>query len=418
MSDAQHNIYQHVKGFLNDAMDHLGIEGEMQTLMTCPYREVQFEIPIRRCDGGFKVFRGFRVQHNQSRGPFKGGLRYHPEVDLDHFRALASAMTWKCALVDIPFGGGKGGIDCDPRKLTREELEALTKAFVDRLGPLIGPDQDIPAPDMGTGPREMAWIVDAYAKHNGFEPGVVTGKPLALGGSPGRTAATGRGAMLTAVWGCDAAGIDIKGATVAIQGMGNVGRWAAELLEQKGAKVVAVSDSKGGLHNPEGLHLGPIIAAKEDKSANRHVGDVDVEAKRIDNAELLALDVDVLIPSALGGVITSDNVADIKAKLIVEAANLPTTYEAAQELEKRGVRIVPDILANAGGVTVSYYEWVQNRQRYRWDEERVNREMETALRGAWETMRKRSEHDKISHRLASYVIAVERVKEAIELRGF
>ncbi len=414
----KHTDNENMQGFLDDALDHLQIEGEMRTLMICPYREVQFEIPIRRCDGTLKVFRGFRVQHNHSRGPFKGGLRYHPQVDLEHVRALASTMTWKCALVDVPFGGGKGGIDCDPRSLTAGELELLTKSLTDRLGPLIGPDHDIPAPDMGTGPREMAWIVDAYAKHNGFEPAVVTGKPLALGGSPGRTAATGRGAMLNTVWACDARGIDIKGATVAIQGMGNVGQWAAELLEQKGAKIVAVSDSRGGVFNAAGLHLAPIIAAKADTSANRRVQDVDIEGERIDNDALLALDVDVLIPSALGGVITSDNVGQIKAKVIVEGANLPTTYDAAAKLEERGVHIVPDILANAGGVTVSYFEWVQNRQRYRWDEARVNKELEATLRQAWEAMQKRAEHDKINHRLASYVIAVERVKQAIELRGF
>jgi glutamate dehydrogenase (NAD(P)+) len=408
-----------IETFLGKALDRLAVEDEMRQLLRAPYRETQFELPLRCDDGSLKLFYGYRVQYDHSRGPFKGGLRYHPDLDLDHFVALASLMTWKTALADLPFGGGKGGINCDPAQLSANELETLTKRYVERIATLIGPDHDIPAPDMGTGQREMAWILESYSKRYGFEPAVVTGKPLALGGSHGRLAATGRGIALVASWAAEAQGRDIEGARVAIQGFGNVGSHAGRFLAGMGARVVAVSDAGGGLCNRQGLDIETLFKAFQgDDPPGSVTAACGRDAERIENADLLELEVDLLIPAAVGGVVNAENVDRVRAGLIVEGANQPLTADAAESLEERGIPVIPDILANAGGVIVSYLEWVQNRQRYQWPEKRIEKDLRNRLQSAWRDVKARAEGEGVSYRLAAYLIAVERIIRAIELRGF
>lgn len=405
--------------FLDQAFDLLSVPTEMRQLLRSPYREVRFELPLQRQDGSFKLFYGYRVQHNQSRGPFKGGLRYHPNVDLEHFVALAEIMTWKTSLLDLPFGGAKGGINCNAAELSVEELEILTKRYVQRLSMLIGPDRDIPAPDLGTGPREMAWILDAYAHQAGFNPGVVTGKPVELGGSPGRLEATGYGVAQIAAMASAAQGIDIDGATVAIQGVGNVGTHAARTFTKLGAKVVALSDSRCGIHNAAGIDVEETLdQIVEVKKQHKSLQDLEDDFEKITNGELLELNVDLLVPAAIGGVIDEQNAGRIRAKMIVEGANMPVTCSADSLLREKGVVVIPDILANAGGVTASYLEWVQNRQRYQWSKSTVFENLKNRLQQAWETVVERCAADDLNYREAAYVIAVERIIKAIELRGF
>jgi len=403
--------------FLQEALSRLRTSSEMVHLLRGPYREAKLELPLRRDDGELDIYHGYRVQHDQARGPFKGGLRYHPSADLSHFRGLASVMTWKTAVVDVPFGGAKGGIDCDVHELSKRELEALTKSYVEKLADILGPNRDIPAPDMGTGPREMAWIVDAYSRRYGHEPGVVTGKPIQLGGSPGRVEATGRGVSLVTGWAMEAEGMELQGASVAIQGFGNVGSHAAKYLSERGARVVAVSDARGGIFRGDGLDVERLFHVSRSTEEYTPVRGIGVEHEEISNAELLTLDVDVLIPAAIGGVVTGENADEVSASLVVEGANLPITCEAADVLSRRGIPVIPDILANAGGVTVSYLEWVQNRERYRWTEERVNRELRDFLRRAWRRVRQIAVEESVGYRLAAYLLAAERVKEATVLRG-
>lgn len=414
MSDATETS---MSDYLDRAFAALEIGADERTLLESPHLEVMVELPLRLHDGSLRVFHGYRVQHDRSRGPFKGGLRYHPKVTVEHFRALAQAMTWKTALADLPFGGAKGGIDCDPKELSETELEILTKRFTARLGSLIGPDTDIPAPDMGTGPREMAWIYDAYSHLHGDSPGVVTGKPVELGGSPGRVAATGRGVVLTAGWAAAEQGFELAGATVAVQGFGNVGSHAAAFFHEQGAKVVAVSGAKGGLFAGDGLDVPRLMAQLADGLPEGGVPELDIPAERIGSADPLTLPVDIVVPAAIEGVLTAANAGDVKARLVVEGANLPTTREAADVLAERGIPMVPDILANAGGVTVSYLETVQNRYRYRWPLERVWREQEEILRRAWEAVRDRAAADEVTYRTAAWILAVERVHQATVLRG-
>lgn len=404
--------------FLDRAFHHLQVEPELGQLLRACYREVLFELPLKRDDGSLTLFYGYRVQHNQSRGPFKGGLRYHPDVDMDHFVALATLMTWKCALLDLPFGGAKGGVNCDPGELSERELEDLTKRLVERIAMVIGPDRDIPAPDMGTGPREMAWILDAYAHTNGFQPGVVTGKPLELGGAAGRIEATGRGVARIAVLAADAAGMDLEQITVAIQGAGNVGSHAARFLSERGARIVALSDASGGRFAEQGLRIDTLLAQLEGSQRPSSLKDLNCGGESISNRELLELEVDILIPAAIGHVITADNANDIRAELIVEAANMPIDCAGDAILRERGKTVVPDLLANAGGVIVSYLEWVQNRQRYPWTEQQVNDELEQRLTQAWQNVSQRAREEAVDLRLAAYLIAVERVMQAVRLRGF
>lgn len=409
--------YTATNQFLSRAIDQLGLSQETGCLLAMPHREVSIELPLRRDNGQLDVYYGFRVQHNHARGPFKGGLRFHPQLDLVEARELASAMTWKTALAGIPFGGGKGGINCDPGDLSPSEKEQLTKRFIQRLGSLIGPDKDIPAPDMGTGPREMAWIYEAYARQEGNHWAVVTGKPPALQGCAGRIGATGRGVSIVTKKAAEYQGIDLNGATVAIQGFGKVGRVAASLLEEAGAKIVAISDSSKAIVDEDGIDIADISRKLRQDDAV-HLGDVEWEGESIEGDKLLELDCDILIPAAVGHVITEDNVNAISARLIVEAANLPTTFGADEALCRRGITVVPDILANAGGVIVSYLEWTQNHQRRRFAEEDVNRELDNIVQTSWDAVRERMEDGQIPIRDAAYQIAVERVYEAIELRGF
>lgn len=405
--------------FLEDAFELLDVSKAMRQLLRSPYREVSFELPLVRDDGSISLFRGYRVQHNQSRGPFKGGLRFHKDVDLGHFVALGEIMTWKTSLLNLPFGGAKGGIDCDPNELSAVELETLTKRYTQRLAMLIGPDHDIPAPDMGTGPREMAWILDSYTHHRGFTPDVVTGKPLELGGAAGRLEATGYGVAQITALAAEAEGIELDGATVAIQGIGNVASFVAQRLAEQGAKIVAVSDSRCGLHAEEGLDIALLLKQLRDsEKSKRKLAGLDHDYEQISNEKLLELPVDILIPAAIGGVINKENASRIGAKLIVEAANMPVTCAADAALRSREICIIPDIMANAGGVTVSYLEWVQNRQRYQWSREQTLEELEDRMMQAWREVRQRACEQQLSYRLAAYAIAVERIIAAINLRGF
>ena len=395
------------------AAQRLGTPDYLQVALKTPFREVTVELPLYRPDGTILTFRGFRVQHSNARGPMKGGLRYHPSVDLDEARALASLMTWKTAVVDIPFGGAKGGIDCDPATLALHEVEYLTRSFVERIHVLLGDNEDIPAPDVNTNPQVMAWIVDEYAKFRGYTPGIVTGKPLVLGGSEGRLAATGRGVALTTASAAEDIGLSLRGARVAVQGFGNVGSWAAHFLESLGARVVAVSDVRGGIFAGDGLDLGRV---RDAVAAEGSVIALD-GAEVITNEQLLTLDVDVLVPAALDGVVHAGNAADVRARLVVEGANAPTTPDADDILESRGVTVVPDILANAGGVTVSYFEWVQNTQRFRWSAERVDEELVRVMTRAYDDVRAVSREHGVPLRVAAFMLGIGRVAEAMRLRG-
>ncbi|HKQ49042.1 MAG TPA: Glu/Leu/Phe/Val dehydrogenase dimerization domain-containing protein [Phycisphaerae bacterium] len=394
------------------AADHMKLEPDIQMMLRTPYRELIVQIPVRMDDGHMEMFHGYRVQHNAVRGPYKGGLRFHPEVDLNEVRSLAALMTWKTALVDIPFGGAKGGVTCDPTKMSRRELQALTRGFTQKIDMCLGVYRDIAAPDVNTNPQVMAWIMDEYGKKHGYTPAIVTGKPVNLGGSLGREAATGRGTMIITREACKAFGIDLKNATIAIQGFGNVGSWTARLLHEQGAKIIAVSDVQGGIHNERGLDIRLVCEhLKATGSVKGFPG-----AKAVTNAELLTLKVDVLIPAALGGAIDHHNVNNVQARIIIEAANSPVTPRADEVLRQRDITIVPDILVNAGGVTVSYFEWVQNLQQIRWEESHVNAELEKKMMTAWTSVHRIHREQGLPMRVAAYVVALERVAEATRQR--
>jgi glutamate dehydrogenase (NAD(P)+) len=419
MSTTEHTPRECVKTFLDQALRELDIEPELAYLLETPHRTVEVELPLRLDNGELAVYSGFRVQHDNSRGPFKGGLRFHPQLDADHSQGLASLMTWKTALMNIPMGGAKGGINCDPSELSVAEVERLTKMFITRIEALIGPDRDIPAPDVATGGREMAWIYDAYTQIHGHHPDVVTGKPLELGGSHGRVEATGFGVAFSAERACGARDIDMDGARIAIQGFGKVGTYAAQFLSEKGAKIVAVSDVGGGLFNEDGLDVAALIEQTRDEDGStKSVTETSNLGKEISNEALLTLDVSVLIPAALGAAINSDNVHDISADIVVEAANLPVTCDADDVLKERGIAVIPDILANAGGVVVSYLEWVQNRQGRQWTEEIVREAQIEYLEAAWTTLESRMADNNINFRLAAYTVAAERVIKTKNLRGY
>jgi glutamate dehydrogenase (NAD(P)+) len=398
---------------LDRACLRLGLPDYLQVGLKTPFREVMVELPLAGENGEFHTYHGYRVQHNNARGPLKGGIRYHPEVDLDEVRALASLMTWKTAVVDLPYGGAKGGVDCDPATLSAGELERLTRTFVERIHAFIGTHEDIPAPDVNTNPQVMAWIVDEYAKFHGYNPGVVTGKPLEIGGSAGRSSATGRGVAVAAEHAAADMGISLRGATVAVQGYGNVGSWAAHFLEDLGARIVAVSDVHGGVFAGDGIDPA---TAGEAVSRDGSVRGLD-GVESISNDDLLALEVDILVPAALGGVIHHGNAGDVRARMIVEGANAPVTPAADLILEERGTLTVPDILANAGGVTVSYFEWVQNLQQFRWSAERVDRELVRIMGEAYSGVRSTAEEFGVSLRQAAFMLAIRRVAEAMRLRG-
>ena len=390
----------------------LDLPHHLQVALKTPFREVMVEIPLLE-DGRIQTFHGYRVQHNNARGPMKGGLRYHPDVDLDEARALASLMTWKTAVVDIPYGGAKGGIDVDPRSLDETQMERITRTFTERIHNFIGPNEDIPAPDVNTDGQVMAWIVDEYSKFAGFTPAVVTGKPLDVGGSPGRESATGRGVAFVTERAAADYGIELEGATVAIQGFGNVGSWTARFLDEMGARVIAVSDVEGGIRNDDGLDIDALV---ELTGGGDSVVAWD-DGQRISNDELLTLDVDVLVPAALGGVIDRWNARHVEADLVVEAANAPTTPAADALLEERGIPVVPDILANAGGVTVSYFEWVQNLQQFRWKGQRVDDELRSVMEEAYDAVRSMAREHGTSLRTAAFMVGIRRVASAVRVRG-
>jgi glutamate dehydrogenase (NAD(P)+) len=384
-----------------------------QYLCTCR-RELIVNLPVRHDDGNPKVYFGCRVQHNVARGPAKGGIRFHPSVTLDEVRALATWMTWKCAVVNIPYGGGKGGVAVDTKKLSKPELENVSRRYAAAIAPVIGPDVDVPAPDIGTDPQVMAWIMDAYSIINRQNtPAVVTGKPIALGGALGREAATGSGIMHVVVDAARHRALQLDGATVAVQGFGNAGQWSARLLARQGCRVVAVSDTSGGVYNERGIDVEAAIAQKNE--SNR-VADFKL-ADRITNEELLTLPVDILVPAAFENQITEDNADDIKAKIIAEAANGPTTPEADRILNNKGILIVPDILASAGGVVVSYFEWVQNRQGMSWTEDLTNHRLSEVMGRAFEEVAGVAARDNITMREAAMNLGVGRVVEASQLRG-
>ncbi len=399
--------------YFDQAARLLDLSDNVRTLLLTPEREVRVEVVIEMDSGRLGNFLGYRVQHDNSRGPFKGGLRYHPEVDDDESRALASLMTWKTAVVDIPFGGGKGGVNCDPSKLSKAELERLTRRFTEKIHDVIGPVKDIPAPDMGTDDQVMAWIMSEYSKYAGFHPAVVTGKPIELHGSIGRKEATGYGVAIVAREMLATRGRTVGGSTFAIQGFGNVGSFTARFLAKEGAKIVAVSDVHGGLRNPDGIDVEALLRYV---AVNRNI--VGFEgALPCSNEELLRADVDVLIPAALGGVFDKATAEAVRAKLIVEAANGPTWPEADEVFNARGIPVVPDILANAGGVIVSYFEWVQNLQHFRWPLEQIQGEQEKKQVDAFHDIHELAERKKISMRAAAFYRAIARVGRAHALAG-
>jgi len=396
------------------AADHLKLDAGLREVLRRPKRQMIVSIPTKMDDGSVRVFEGYRVQHNIARGPAKGGIRYHPNVSLDEVKALAAWMAWKTAVVNIPFGGGKGGVVCDPRKMSSAELERMTRRFVSEILPIIGPDRDIPAPDVYTDPQTMAWIMDTYSMTVGYSSmGVVTGKPVSLGGSEGRNEATARGCLFVAQEACRVKRMHLKGATVAIQGFGNAGGIAARLFHEQGAKIIAVSDSRGGIVNPRGLD--PIKAIRHKEKSGSVVALPGTS--RIRGEEVLELKCDILIPAALENVITSENAAAIEAKIIIEAANGPVTPMADDILARKGCFVVPDILANAGGVTVSYFEWVQDLQNFFWEEGEVNKKLETIMKRAFREVHETAQKYRVSMRVAAYILAVGRVAEATLVRG-
>jgi len=400
--------------FFHNSAERLRLEDHWREVLASSYRELGVQVPLRMDDGSMTVCRGYRVQHNGARGPYKGGIRYHPSADLDEVRALAALMTWKNALIDVPFGGAKGGVQCDPRRLSKTELERLTRRFTAMISYVIGVNRDIPAPDMGTNAQTMAWMMDAYGQKHGYTPGIVTGKPVELGGSPGREEATGRGVIMCTQEIAKKLDIPFEGASVVIQGFGNVGYWAAALAAEAGAKVCAVSDVVGGIYNANGLDVDAVFKHSQSEGGVQSYPEGDA----VSNEDLLGIECDILIPAAIQGVIHTGNAGDVKTRLLVEAANGPTTPAADEILCERGVPVVPDILANAGGVTVSYFEWVQNTQRFSWDVAQVNDELAKKMTAATEQVFERSRRDDTMLRDAAFDIAVERVAHAAELRGY
>ncbi|PRY85911.1 Glu/Leu/Phe/Val family dehydrogenase [Mongoliibacter ruber] len=400
----------------NLAAEKLGLSDEVYNVLKNPAKQVIVSIPVTMDSGKIQVFEGIRVIHSNILGPAKGGIRFAPDVHLDEVKALAAWMTWKCAVVDIPYGGGKGGVRCNPREMSAGEIERLMRGYTKAMLDVFGPDKDIPAPDMGTGPREMAWLMDEYSRAKGTTiNAVVTGKPLVLGGSLGRTEATGRGVMVTALAAMQKLKINPFQATCAVQGFGNVGSWASQLLEERGLKIVAISDISGAYHNENGINIQEAIAYRDSNKGTLEGfkgGD-----KLADPMDLLELDVDVLVPAAVEDVITVKNVDRIKAKLIVEGANGPTSAKADAIINEKGIMAVPDILANAGGVTVSYFEWVQNRLGYKWTAERVNRRSDRILKDAFDHVYEASQKYNVPMRIAAYIVAIDKVAKTYTFRG-
>jgi glutamate dehydrogenase/leucine dehydrogenase len=408
------NAYDAALENFDAAADTMGLDNDVRQMIKYPERELTVAVPVRMDDGHIHRFVGYRVQHSSVRGPAKGGIRYHPQVTLDEVRALATWMTWKCAVVNIPFGGAKGGITCDPKHMSEGELERMTRRYTSAILPLIGPERDIPAPDVYTNSQTMAWIMDTYSMTKGYAiPGVVTGKPICLGGSLGRNEATGRGVFYTIESLCEHLRMPLKGATVVVQGFGNAGSIAAQLLHSAGAKVIAVNDSTGCVYNKNGLNIPELIHMK---ALTGHVEGFP-ESEAIDPSELLALECDILVPAALENAIHAENAAAVGARVIAEAANGPLTPEADRILERKGVFVIPDILCNAGGVTVSYFEWVQDEQHLFWEAQDVYNRLERVMKTAFRDVLKIHLERKVPMRIAANMLGIGRVAEAVHLRG-
>ncbi|HEY5616624.1 MAG TPA: Glu/Leu/Phe/Val dehydrogenase [Vicinamibacterales bacterium] len=412
---AEHgSIFKAMLQEFDEAARLLKLDPGIWKILTHPKRQIVVSCPVQMDNGEIEVFTGYRVQYNITLGPAKGGIRYHPDVSLDEVTALAAWMTWKCAVAHIPFGGGKGGVVCDPTRMSRRELEALTRRYVAEIIDAIGPEKDVPAPDVNTNDQVMAWVMDTYSMHVGHtETAVVTGKPVELGGSLGRRDATGRGVMIVAREAAKHRGLDITNATIAIQGFGNVGSVSADLLTRLGAKIVAITDARGGIYNAKGLDIPKVLGyATEHKTI-----DDFPDAEPLTNEQLFALDADILIPAALENQITTDNAGAIRARIVIEAANGPTTPEANNVLHERGIFVVPDILANSGGVTVSYFEWVQDRYGYFWEESEVNARLEKKMHDAFHDVLQTSMKYNVDMRTAAYIVAIARVGTVTKVRG-
>jgi glutamate dehydrogenase (NAD(P)+) len=416
MEKKAYNPYDQMLKALDFAAGKLGYSLNDYITLRSPERELTVSVPVQMDDGSLKVFRGYRIQHSSLRGPCKGGIRFHPNVDLDEVKALAAWMTWKCAVVNIPYGGAKGAVQVDPSKLSVGELSRLTRRYTSAILPLIGPERDIPAPDVNTDARIMGWIMDTYSMFKGYPvPGVVTGKPIEIGGSLGRPEATGRGAVIITGEIAQRIGLDMKKATIAIQGFGNVASAAAAIFYDMGYKVVAISGSKSGFYNKDGLNIPELVKYVAEKHTTKGYSAKDTS--EISNEELLTLDVDVLIPAAMENQITEENAAKIRAKVIIEGANGPTTSEADKILDEKGVIVVPDILANAGGVVVSYFEWVQNLQAIFWDVDEINSMLKKIMVRSFEDVYSLAKKSNVSLRTSAYMVALERVTKASKIRG-
>ncbi len=418
MSEAL-NPFKMAQAQLDEAARIMNLDEDIHAILREPRREFHVSIPVRMDDGKLKVFKGFRVQYNDARGPCKGGIRFHPGETIDTVRALAAWMTWKCAVVNIPLGGGKGGVICDPKDMSMKELEQLSRNYIQAIGRYIGPEIDVPAPDVYTNPQIMAWMADEYAKIRGYyAPGVITGKPIAIGGSLGRVDATSRGVLYTIREAAKKIGMDLKGATVAIQGFGNVGSFAAKFLAEEGCKVVAISDIGGAFYNANGIDIPKAMDYVLENGTLEGFNNV-FDCEQLNPAEaLLELDVDILVPAALEGQITEKNADKVKAKLVAEAANGPTTPEADKILNEKGVFLIPDFLCNAGGVTVSYFEQVQGNMNFFWTEEEVRARLENIMKEAFWAVVETAEKYNVDNRMGAYIISIARVAEAMKLRGW
>jgi glutamate dehydrogenase (NAD(P)+) len=403
-----------VRHYFEIAADRLKLPDDLRVVFWTPYREVTVQIPVKLSDGRVHVFSGYRIQHNGARGPYKGGVRFHPEVDVDEVRALASLMTWKTAVAGVPFGGAKGGVNCPADQLERSELQKITRSFMDKVEKVLGPTRDIPAPDVNTNAQVMAWMMDEYGKLHGHTPAICTGKPIALEGSYGREAATGRGCVYMFREAAPHLGLSPADTSFVVQGFGNVGSWAARIMQQLGAKMVGVSDANGAIRNDGGIDAN---ALQDHIVANGRITEFE-GAEKIDPDDLVAIPCDVFIPAALGGMIHEGNAPRMECKVIVEGANSPTTPAADQILRDKDVYMIPDVMANAGGVVVSYFEWVQNLQHFRWDEREVNDKLGTIMRRAYREVSARSREEGIDLREAAYLVGIERVVEAAQIRGY
>jgi len=414
MSARELNPYEVAVQQFDKAAAYLDIKAGIKEMLRRPKRELTVNFPVQMDDGSVQIFTGYRVHHSTVLGPTKGGIRYHPDVTLDEVRALAMWMTWKCSVVGLPYGGAKGGVVCNPKQMSMNELENLTRRYATEISIMMSPEGDIPAPDVNTNPQVMAWIMDTYSMHRGYStPAVVTGKPLEIGGSEGRNEATARGTQFNIRRAARHLGLSLAGATGVVQGFGNAGFFAARFLHEDGVKIIGVSDSQGGIYNPKGLDPDKVLAHKKETSSVIHYSDADT----ITNAELLELECDILVPAALENQLTGANAPRVRARMIAEAANGPTTPEADEVFYDRGIFVIPDILCNAGGVTVSYFEWVQGLQQFFWNKQEVNQRLEEIMNRAFDAVLQVHLEKKVDMRVAAYIRAIDRVARATMIRG-